>query len=216
MATCCLSQTSAIFVLLAISKPLLRFRRSLYRFQEISSHLSSGTHGIPSWRQVHAFLVKSCICIAYRIPHSIPCLHHVVWALHVIDCVPFACCYCLGWAGRRVREWGARWVRLRGSRQLWVLCRQDDHTLEITSIFGLLDARSFAMPMLRCLPLAFKPPKLPCQTSNPPCPSKPLIGYVTTLLSPSYSVASCRWRLEIVPCWNIVYCWGITILYCLS
>ena len=44
------------------------------------------------------------------------------------------------------------------------------------------------------------PPILPCQTSNPPCPSKPLIDYVTALLSPSYSVASCRWRLEIVPC----------------
>ena len=36
------------------------------------------------------------------------------------------------------------------------------------------------------------PPILPCQTSNPPCPSKPLFGYVTALLSPSYSVASCR------------------------
>ena len=33
---------------------------------------------------------------------------------------------------------------------------------------------------------------LPCQTSNPPCPSKPLFGYVTALLSPSYSVVSCR------------------------
>ena len=30
------------------------------------------------------------------------------------------------------------------------------------------------------------------QTSSPPCPSKPLIVYVTALLSPSYSVASCR------------------------
>ena len=36
------------------------------------------------------------------------------------------------------------------------------------------------------------PPILPCQASNPPCPSKPLFGYVTTLLSPSYSVVSCR------------------------
>ena len=36
------------------------------------------------------------------------------------------------------------------------------------------------------------PPILPCQASNPPCPSKPLFGYVTALLSPSYSVASCR------------------------
>ena len=93
------------------------------------------------------------------------------------------------------------------------LSRQDDHTLEITTIFALLDARSFAMPMLRCLPLAFKPPKLPCPTSNPPCPSKPLIGYVTALLSPSYSVASCRWRSEAVPCWNIYLLVGIS-LYC--
>ena len=32
---------------------------------------------------------------------------------------------------------------------------QDDHTLEITSIFACLVARSFAMPMLRYLPLAY-------------------------------------------------------------
>ena len=43
------------------------------------------------------------------------------------------------------------------------------------------------------------------------CPSKPLIGYVTALLSPSYSVVSCRWRLEFVPCWNMDICWDITI-----
>ena len=58
------------------------------------------------------------------------------------------------------------WTRSSSLRDF----RQDDHTLEITTIFALLDARYFAMPMLRCLPLAFKPPKLPCQTSNPPCP----------------------------------------------
>ena len=69
--------------------------------------------------------------------------------------VLFACLSCLGRPGRRVREWGARWVRLRGSSQLWQLCRQDDHTLEITSIFVLLDARSFAMPMLWYLPLSY-------------------------------------------------------------
>ena len=45
------------------------------------------------------------------------------------------------------------------------------------------------------------------------CPSKPLIGYVTALLSRSYSVASCRWRLEAVPCWNIYLLIGIS-LYC--
>ena len=43
-------------------------------------------------------------------------------------------------------------------------------------------------------------------------PSKPLFGYVTALLSPSYSVASCRWRLEFVPCWNM-FVVGISLLY---
>ena len=80
------------------------------------------------------------------------------------------------------------WTRSSSLRDF----RQDDHTLEITTIFALLVARSFAMPMLRRLPFACQPPKLPCQTSNPPCPSKPLIGYVTALLSPSYSVGSCK------------------------
>ena len=50
------------------------------------------------------------------------------------------------------------------------------------------------------------PPILPCQTSNPPCPSKPLFGYVTALLNPSYSVASCRWRwsLFLVRTWLLL------------
>ena len=37
---------------------------------------------------------------------------------------------------------------LRG-HVIFMFCRLDDHTLEITTIFALLDARSFAMPMLR-------------------------------------------------------------------
>ena len=56
-------------------------------------------------------------------------------------------------------------------------------------------------------------PILLSQASNPPCPSKPLFGYVTALLSPSYSVASCRWRLKAVPCWNIYLLVRIS-LYC--
>ena len=56
----------------------------------------------------------------------------------VVDCFPFACVLALGRAGRRVRDRGTRWVRLQGSsfRLLGELCRQDDHTLEITSIFA--------------------------------------------------------------------------------
>ena len=95
MATCWLSQTGAIVVLFAISKPCIRFRGSLYRFQTKSSHLSSGTLGFPCWGQVHAFLVKSCICIAYRIPLSIPCLHHVVWVCTWL--IVFLLFVCLVW-----------------------------------------------------------------------------------------------------------------------
>ena len=154
MATCWLSQTGAIFVLLAISKPCIRFRWSLYRFRPKSSHLSSGMLGLPSYCHVHHFPSGARICIAYHISHIIHVLHHVACAFLVIDCGSVACVLVLGRAGRRVRERGTCWVRLRGSsfRQLWEPCRQDDHTLEITSIFALLVVRSMAM--LRYLSLA--------------------------------------------------------------
>ena len=65
----------------------------------------------------------------------------------------------LGWVRyRRVCEDPFDYVRLSSS---WTRSsslqdfRQDDHTLEITSIFACLVARSFAMPMLRYLPLAY-------------------------------------------------------------
>ena len=77
MATCCLSQTGAIFVLLAICKPCIRFWRSLYQFRPKSTHLSSGALGLPSWGLVHLFLPK----------HA--------YALHItsrISCHVFASC----------------------------------------------------------------------------------------------------------------------------
>ena len=155
MATCCLSQTGPIFVSLAISKPCIRFRRSLYRFQPKSHHLSSGTLGFPSWGQVQSFLCKSCICIAYRIPHIIPC--------SCIGCL--LCCVLLsGVCFFRLVPvtsclWGPVCLRpfvyfmdsfffLAGSQARWPYPRNHFYLC-------LLDARSFAMPMLRYLPLAY-------------------------------------------------------------
>ena len=62
--------------------------------------------------------------------------------------------------------------------------------------------------------LLIMPPKLPCQTSNPPCPSKPLIGYVTALLSPLIAllVAGEDWRPFLVG--TLFSCWDIIILSC--
>ena len=146
MLSCCLTQISVILVLLAICKPCIRFRWSLYRFRPKSSHLSSGMLGLPSYCLVHHFPSRARICIAYHISHIIHVLHHVACACLVIDCGSVACVLVLARAGRRVRERGTCWVRLRGP------CRQDDHTLEITSIFALLVVRSIAM--LRYPPLA--------------------------------------------------------------
>ena len=82
-------------------------------------------------------------------------------------------------------------------------------TLNLTTIIAMLVAsfyRYAALPII-------------CSSSLPNChepltfdtiPSKPLFGYVTALLSPSYSVASCRWS------WRFLhggqdFGWDITI-----
>ena len=92
-----------------------------------------------------SFFSGARICIAYHISHIMHVLHHVACAFPVFDCGSFACVLALGRAGRWVSDRGTCWVCLRGSsfRQLWEPCRQDDHTLEITSI-----------ALLRYLPLA--------------------------------------------------------------
>ena len=88
-------------------------------------------------------------------------------------------------------------------------------TLDLTTIIAMLVASFYRFA---ALPIA-------CSSSLPIChepltfvtlPSKPLFGYVTALLSPSYSVASCRWRLDVVPCWNIIYLLGYHYIILLS
>ena len=138
------------------------------------------------------FPVISCILH----PASHPAQHIVISSyclvLPVVDCILVACLSC----------WVEPGDEFATEEPVEFACEDPVNSdncagkmiIPSKSLLSLLCqfARSFAMPMLRCLPLAFKPPKLPCQTSNPPCPSKPLIGYVTALLSPSYSVVSCR------------------------
>ncbi|KAM3228104.1 hypothetical protein ACQJBY_059677 [Aegilops geniculata] len=67
-------------------------------------------------------------------------------------------------------------------------------TIPSKSLLSLL-ARLLALLLCLCCDtyhLLIMPPILLNQASNPHCPSKPLFGYVTALLSPSYSVVSCR------------------------
>ena len=59
------------------------------------------------------------------------------------------------------------------------------------------------------------PPILPCQASNPPCPSKPLFGYGTALIALLVAgedeVCSLLEHGDFVPCWNMIICWDIII-----
>ena len=213
-----------MLVLLAICKPCIRFRWSLYRFRPKSTPISSGALGFPSWGLIQSFPSGARISIAFHIPHIMPCfascgLRIAPW----LSVVSFACVLALGRAGRRVRDWGTCWVRSRGSsfHQLWELCKQDDHfaskmTIPSKSLLSLLASCSLYCYAAIPNTCYIMPPILPCQASNPPFPRKPLFGYVTALLSPSYSVASCRWRLETVPCWNIIYLLGYHYIILLS
>ena len=64
-------------------------------------------------------------------------------------------------------------------------------TLDITTMFAMLDCLD-AIAMSRYLPLVYQASQIAMVASNLfTLPSKPLFGYVTALLSPSYSVVSC-------------------------
>ena len=82
----------------------------------------------------------------------------------------YPCCLfvLLGRAGRRVRYRGARWVCLWGSSQLWQLCRQDDHTLEITTIFAMLVCSLFCFATAMMPTFCLSASQLHDWTSNPP------------------------------------------------
>ena len=160
-------QIRVILVLLVICKPCIGFRWSLYRFQPESSHLSSGILGLPSWCLVHhfPFRIPHMHCISHLAYHVMCCIMLLVHCT-VIYCVSVARVLALGRAGRQVRAQGTCWECLRGSslRQLWELCRQDNHTLDITSNFALTVARSIAMLALPTI----------CLSCLPYCHVKPL------------------------------------------
>ena len=100
-------------------------------FQRSSWFAKLRPGSIFSFRSMH----MHCISLpAYHAMFCIILLAHCT----MVDLISFACVLALGRAGRRVRVRGTRWVHLRGSSfcLLGELCRQDDHTLEITSIFA--------------------------------------------------------------------------------
>ena len=100
-------------------------------FQRRSCFAKLRPGSIFSFRSTHMH------CILHPAYHAMFCIMLLAHCT-VVDCVSLACVLVLGRAERQVRDRGNHWVRLRGSslRQLGELCRQDNHTLEITSIFA--------------------------------------------------------------------------------
>ena len=169
MATCWLSQTGAIFVLLAISKPCIRFRWSLYRFQPKAPHLSSGTLGFPIWGQFQSFLSKSCICITYRIPHIIPCscVGCLLCCVLLLRCCFFGLVPITSWLWRPVRLcpfvfFMESFFFLAGFQARWPYPQNHFYLCLLScSLFCYAYA---AMPTTCYI----MPPILPSQASNPP------------------------------------------------
>ena len=150
------------------------------------------------------FLSYLAFCIPHRIPHSISSLHRVVWVCTWL--IVSLLLVCLVWVEPEDEFANEEPVEFLLSRIQSTLTTLQARWSYPRNHYYLCYASLLALLLCQCYDayhLLIMPPKLPCQTSNPPCPSKPLIGYVTALLSPSYSVVSCRWRLEFVPCWNM-------------
>ena len=130
-------------------------------------------------------------CILHPAYHVMFCIMLLVHCT-VIDCWSFACVLALVRAGRQVRD--REPVEYANEDQDFVNSENfvGKMTIPSKSLLSLLTSCSlycYAAIPTTCYIMS---PIFPCQASNPRCPSKPLFGYVTALLSPSYSVASCR------------------------
>ena len=152
----------------------------------------------------HAYASHIISCISYMF--CIMLLAHFSLLIVVL----FVCVLVLGRAGRRVRERGTCRVRLRGSsfRQLWEPCRQDDHPSK--SLLSLLASCSLYCHAPLPITCYIMSPILAMSASNHPFLANRCLAKLPLLLSPSYSVASCRWSWSWfhVETW---ICWDITI-----
>ena len=131
----------------------------------------------------------------------------LMWWLFTMLCASFRCCF-FGLVPITSRLWGS--VRLRPSvffmDSFFFLAGFQARWSYPRNHYYLWYARLLALLLCHCYDAYHLLESLLICHGKPlthQCPSKPLIGYVTALLSPSYSIVSCRWRLKFVPCWNM-------------
>ena len=134
-----------------------------------------------------------------------PDMHHTRLCIMPCCCGGcLLCCVLLSGVLLRVGSVNVAFVRIRLTMSVCLLhglvllpCEiSSKMTIPSKSLLSLLASCSLFCYAYAAIPTTcfIMPPVLLSQASNAPCPSKPLFGYVTALLSPSYSVVSCRWR----------------------
>ena len=190
--------------MLAICKPCIRFQWSLYRFQPKSSHLSSGTLGLPSWCLDQSFPSGAHICIAYHVLHIMPCFA--------------SCCLCIApWLIVVPLLVFLLWIEPGDEYMIEepVEYANEDQAFDNSENFAgkmTIPSKSLLSLLASCslycyvaLPTTcyIMPPILPCQASNPPFLANRCLAMLPLLLSPSYSIVSCRWSRSLFHVWNM-------------
>ena len=137
----------------------------------------------------HASLNRTCIILGCASCHA-----YVLVVYYVVRFFPVLLL--------RVGSDNVAFVRTRSTTSVYVLhglvllpCGISGKlTIPSKSLLSLLASCSLFCYAYAGIPTTcfILPPTLLSQASNPPCPSKPLFGYVTASLSPSYSIVSCR------------------------
>ena len=197
--------------MLAICKPCIRFRWSLYRFRPKSPHLSSGMLGLPSWFLDDPFPSGVPICIAHHTLHSMSCLA--------------SCCLCIApWLIVVPLLVFFLWIE-PGDEYVTeepVEHANKDQDFDNSENFAgkmAIPSKSLLSLLASCslycyaaLPTTcyIMPPIFPCQASNRPFLANRCLAKLPLLLSPSYSVASCRWSWSWFHVGTRIF-WNITI-----
>ena len=132
------------------------------------------------------------------------CVYHVVCFFPAVLLLDSSCFVAI------LRIHSSTWLRLLHGLDLIPsgISGKMTVTLDLTTIFAMLVVSMLSV-CRATYHLFIKPPKLSWLASTLfTLPSKPLFGYVTTLISRSYSLASCRCRLFHARAWIF---WDITI-----
>ena len=152
-----------------------------------------------------------CSCLHHILPWVASCsfvMHHACCASCLVHvwCVYYVVCF-FSIVPVSLRSWGfvcLRLVRLRGfiffmDSFFFLAGFQARWPLPWISLLSLLCSLLRSIALLRYLsPLYQAIPNCHEPLTFDTLPRKPLLGYVTALLSPSYSVASCRWSWRLL------------------